>query len=275
MSEALTQDVLKLLTAGGSRPIIKKKAALCLLRLIRKTPVDSQLVVADTFQPVLSKLLEEQDLGVLLSAVALLTGIAARQGVDGYETCQTRVIRILDRLVTATNITIDYTYYGIPSPWLQAKCLRVLQYYPLPDSAGMQRGLHDILASIIATSAEVAKQANTNKANAQHAILFEAITLAIHLDMDRDLLLSSVSILGKYLSIREPNIKYLALEYLARLALIPEIIDEIRAQLAVIIASLRDPDVSIRRRATDLLFTVCDPTSAGIGSSQHDQQENS
>ena len=27
---------------------------------------------------------------------------------------------------------MDYLYYQLPSPWLQVKCMRVLQYFPTP-----------------------------------------------------------------------------------------------------------------------------------------------
>lgn len=68
-------------TAGTSRPIIKKRAALCLLRLLRKTPADAPLLVsADNFSPTIGALLEERDLGLLLCAATLLQGIVARTG---------------------------------------------------------------------------------------------------------------------------------------------------------------------------------------------------
>ena len=38
----------------------------------------------------------------------------------GYEVCQGRLMRLLERLVFVREITPDYTYYGIASPWLQA-----------------------------------------------------------------------------------------------------------------------------------------------------------
>jgi AP-2 complex subunit alpha len=66
--------------SGTSRPVVRKKAALCLLRLMRKTPADAQLVSADTFAPVMAQLLEERDVGLLLSCVTLLLGICARTG---------------------------------------------------------------------------------------------------------------------------------------------------------------------------------------------------
>lgn len=79
-----------------------------------------------------------------------------------------------------------------------------------------------------ATGNEVAK--NINKNNAQHAIVFEAVSLALAIDADKDLLQASVSLLGKFISVREPNIKYLGLENMVRLAEVPAVSDTIHRQ---------------------------------------------
>eukprot|EP00198_Chlamydomonas_reinhardtii_P001583 XP_001690919.1 alpha-adaptin [Chlamydomonas reinhardtii] len=296
MAEALTLDVIKLLTSGASRPLIKKRASLCLLRMLRKTPADAPLVVAaDTFSPTMAALLEERDLGLLLCSVTLLHGLVARSGtaltcnvwflaagptIGGYETCQGRVIKILERLVRERErIPPEYLYYGIPSPWLQARCLRALQLFPPPDSATERKALHDVLQNIIATtSAEAAKNANPNKTNALNAILFEALAVALHhasatnnamaatgpdAANDRATLGSCLSLMGRYLAGKDPNAKYLALDSLARLAgAMPEVLEGVRHHQATVMASLKDPDVSIRRRALDLLFAMCDAASA-------------
>jgi len=49
---------------------------------------------------------------------------------------------------------------------------------------------------------EAVKASTINKSNAQHAILFEAISLILALDCSRDLLNSSVTALGKFLSVK-------------------------------------------------------------------------
>jgi AP-2 complex subunit alpha len=46
------------------------------------------------------------------------------------------------------------------------------------------------------------KSSTVNKSNAQHAILFEAISLILALDFSKDLLTSSVSSLGRFLSVK-------------------------------------------------------------------------
>lgn len=81
------------------------------------------------------------------------------------------------------------------------------------------------LLSVCATGNEVAK--NINKNNAQHAIVFEAVSLALAMDADTDLLQASVSLLGKFISVREPNIRYLGLENMVRLAEVPAVADTI------------------------------------------------
>ncbi len=68
---------------------------------------------------------------------------------------------------------------------MQVKCLRVLQYFPPPEDPAVARALNDVLRRII-TGSEVAK--NVNKNNAQHAIVFEAIALALALEADPELL---------------------------------------------------------------------------------------
>ena len=73
-AEALTQDVQTLLTSSVSRPVVRKKAALCLLRLFRRC---REVVDQMQWSEEMLKLLDERELGVLTSVVALLHGILA------------------------------------------------------------------------------------------------------------------------------------------------------------------------------------------------------
>lgn len=56
--------------------------------------------------------------------------------------------------------------------------------------------------------------------------------------------------------------RYLGLETLATLTTFPECLDIIKKQQAAIFSALRDKDVSVRRRALDVLFGMCDTTNA-------------
>ena len=106
---------------------------------------------------------------------------------------------------------------------------------------------------------------NVYKNNAMHAILFEAINLVMHLDSEQELVAQCVALLGKFIGVREPNIRYLGLENMGRLAVMPEMLHVVQAHQEKILTSLTDPDISIRRRALDLLFVMCDQVSCSSG----------
>ncbi len=79
-AEALSGEVLKLLTSSSTRTVVRKKAALCVLRLFRRNP---DIVSVDTFALKLCNLLQERDLGALLSSMSLLCGVVSHNP-EGY-----------------------------------------------------------------------------------------------------------------------------------------------------------------------------------------------
>ena len=100
---------------------------------------------------------------------------------------------------------------------------------------------------------------NVNKNNSDHSILFEAINLVIHYREKAFEVLRKdiVVMLGKFISVKEPNIRYLALETMTRLSTSFNTNHIMKDHLQSVLASLKDPDISIRRRALDLLFCLC------------------
>jgi len=176
-------------------------------------------------------------------------------GFCRYEVVIPKVVGVLERVAKGIDIPQDYTYYGIPSPWLHVKALRALHYFPVIENDTVWTKLQEILRRTI-SSAPIDK--NTNKNNALHAILFESISLMMHLNMDSEVLAQCVTLLGKFVSIKEPNIRYLGLENMSRLSLVPEMMSTIKSHQEQIVLSLHDPDISIRRRALDLLYRMCD-----------------
>jgi AP-2 complex subunit alpha len=103
---------------------------------------------------------------------------------------------------------------------------------------------------------------NVQQNNAQNAVLFEAINLVIHLDTEQDLMVQISQRLGKFIASRETNVRYLGLEAMTHLAARSETLDPIKKHQAIIIGSLRDRDISVRRQGLDLLYSMCDPTNA-------------
>merc|ERR1740130_1905942 len=71
-----------------------------------------------------------------------------------------------------------------------------------------------------------------------------------------------MDLLGRFISIREANIRYLGLETMARLSQQqPETMDQPKKHQSTILFSLKDPDISIRRRALDLVYSMCDTST--------------
>ncbi|CAN0916610.1 AP-2 complex subunit alpha-2 [Linum grandiflorum] len=254
-AESLAADVQKLLISSSCRPLVRKKAALCLLRLYRKNP---DVVNVDGWADRMAQLLDERDLGVLTSSMSLLVSLVSNNH-EAYWSCLPKCVKTLERLARNQDIPQEYTYYGIPSPWLQVKTMRVLQYFPTIEDPNTRRSLFEVLQRIL-MGTDVVK--NVNKNNASHAVLFEALALVMHLDAEKEMMSQCVALLGKFIAVREPNIRYLGLENMTRMLMVTDVQDIIKKHQAQIITSLKDPDISIRRRALDLLYGMCDVSNA-------------
>eukprot|EP00322_Chrysochromulina_rotalis_P022706 CAMPEP_0115844158 /NCGR_PEP_ID=MMETSP0287-20121206/8689_1 /TAXON_ID=412157 /ORGANISM="Chrysochromulina rotalis, Strain UIO044" /LENGTH=666 /DNA_ID=CAMNT_0003297885 /DNA_START=53 /DNA_END=2050 /DNA_ORIENTATION=+ len=255
-AESLTTDVLKLLTGNMTKTYVRKKAALTTLRLYRKAP---DILPASEWADKILALLDEKNIGVLTSISSLVLGILAIESA-GWEGCSAKAARTLTRIVLNKDYSNDYLYYGIPTPWLQIKLLRMLQYFPPPDEHALKMRVSEVLQRIV-TGTDVTK--NVNKNNVTHAVLFEAINLVIHLGSTSELLPQACSLLGRFISIREANIRYLGLEAMARLSIAqPDTMEQLKKHTQTIFFSLKDQDISIRRRALDLVYSMCD--SAGV-----------
>lgn len=254
-SDSLAGDVETILMTPTIRPVVRKKAALCLLRLFRK---NSEILIPETFAPKLVDLLDsERDLGVLLGVLGLLLGVV-QHDYRGYEACVPQVIAVMERLTRNTDIPPEYLYYGIPSPWLQVKCMKILQYFPTPDDPALLDAQLKAMRNIL-LGTETVK--NFNKNNALHAILFEAINLVTSMDFAHELMDPCVELLGKFLSMKEVNIKYLALNTLNSLAVMPDLRESIKVYQDEVVNALHDADISIRKRALSLLFSMCDASN--------------
>lgn len=66
----------------------------------------------------MAQLLDERDLGVLTSSMSLLVALVANNH-EAYWSSLPKCVKTLERLARNQDIPQEYTYYGIPSPWLQ------------------------------------------------------------------------------------------------------------------------------------------------------------
>ncbi|THH16895.1 hypothetical protein EW146_g3827 [Bondarzewia mesenterica] len=252
MAEALCEDVHRLLISPTSQSMVKKKAALTLLRLYRKHP---DVIPAAEWALRIVAIMDDQDLGVVLCVTTLVMTLA-QDHLEPYAVCYQKAVDRLNRLVVEHEYSSSYAYYKVPSPWLQVKLLRLLQYYPPSEDPTIRSTLHQVLETVMNNSAEQSRNMQHN--NAQRAVLFEAIGLAIHLDTNSPLVTTSAILLARFISSKETNVRYLGLDTLAHLAARADSLDAIKKHQETVINSLRDRDISVRRRALDLLYSMCD-----------------
>ncbi|KAF5922494.1 hypothetical protein HPG69_005121, partial [Diceros bicornis minor] len=201
--------------------------------------------------------------GVVTAAVSLITCLC-KKNPDDFKTCISLAVSRLSRIVSSASTDLqDYTYYFVPAPWLSVKLLRLLQCYPPPEDAAVKGRLVECLETVLNKAQEPPKSKKVQHSNAKNAILFETISLIIHYDSEPNLLVRACNQLGQFLQHRETNLRYLALESMCTLASSEFSHEAVKTHIDTVINALKtERDVSVRQRAADLLYAMCDRSNA-------------
>lgn len=239
-----------------SKAFVKKKAALTLLRLYRKYPG----IVQNEWGERIISLMDDPDMGVTLSVTSLVMALV-QDKPEEYRGSYVKAAQRLKKIAVDNDVAPDYLYYRVACPWIQVKLLRILQYYPPSDDSHVREIIRESLQQIM--NAAMGTPKNVQQNNALNAILFEAINLLIHMDTEHNLMMEISARLGKYIQSRETNVRYLGLEAMVHFAARAETLDPIKKHQNIILGSLRDRDISVRRKGLDLLYSMCDTSNAG------------
>ncbi|KAI4822599.1 hypothetical protein KUCAC02_008132 [Chaenocephalus aceratus] len=260
MAEAFASEIPRILVAGDTMDSVKQSAALCLLRLYKTSP---DLVLMGEWTSRVVHLLNDQHMGVVTAAISLITCLS-QKNPDEFKTCVSLAVSRLSRIVSSASTDLqDYTYYFVPAPWLSCKLLRLLQCYPPPEDGAVKGRLVECLETILNKAQEPPKSKKVQHSNAKNAILFEAIALIIHYDSEPNLLVRACNQLGQFLQHRETNLRYLALESMCTLASSEFSHEAVKTHIETVINALKtERDVSVRQRAADLLYAMCDRSNA-------------
>eukprot|EP00919_Chromeraceae_sp_WS-2016_P045053 GHVR01107426.1.p1 GENE.GHVR01107426.1~~GHVR01107426.1.p1 ORF type:complete len:540 (+),score=117.29 GHVR01107426.1:213-1832(+) len=240
MCRALIREIEDLL--GSSNPYVKKKAAMCAMRIVRK--VDD---TDSTFTHLIGGLIEDRNHGVMLSGCALVNTILEHNKslTKSFRKFVPALLRSLKNLQDTGHMNPEYDIAGLSDPFLQTKILRLVRILAAKSPDASEEA-NDLLAQI-ATNTEGSK-------NAGNAILYEAVTTIINIDSDPGLRVLAVNILGRFLLNRDNNIRYVALQVLQRVVRIDS--KTVQRHRQTVVECLRDPDISIRKRALDVTYSL-------------------
>jgi AP-1 complex subunit gamma-1 len=253
MSRDLFTDVEALLSTAN--PYIRRKAALCAMRISRKVP-DLQ----EHFLEKAKNLLSDRNHGVLLCGLTLAVDMCeaeeAEEGQEGviemFRPLAGGLVRALKGLTTS-GYAPEHDVSGITDPFLQVKILRLLRVLARGDTATSEL-INDILAQV-ATNTDSSK-------NVGNSILYEAVLTILDIEADSGLRVLGVNILGKFLTNKDNNIRYVALNTLNKVVAIEP--NAVQRHRNTILECLRDPDISIRRRALDLSFMLINESNVRV-----------
>ncbi|KAG0646981.1 Gamma-adaptin [Hyphodiscus hymeniophilus] len=253
MSRDLFPEIETLLSTAN--PYIRRKAALCAMRICRKVP-DLQ----EHFFEKASSLLSDRNHGVLLCGLTLVTSLCEADEVEGGEEGVVEkfrpfvggLVRTLKGLASS-GYAPEHDVTGITDPFLQVKILQLLRVLGRGDPQTSEQ-INDILAQV-ATNTDSSK-------NVGNSILYEAVLTILDIDADSGLRVLGVNILGKFLTNRDNNIRYVALNTLIKVVVVEP--NAVQRHRNTILECLRDPDISIRRRALDLSFTLINESNVRL-----------
>ncbi|KAI9155276.1 ap-1 complex subunit gamma-1 [Paramyrothecium foliicola] len=253
MSRDLFPEIENLIAT--SNPYIRRKAALCAMRICRKVP-DLQ----EHFIQKATQLLADRNHGVLLCGLTLVTSLCEADEEEGgeegivekFRAFVPALVKTLKGLSTS-GYAPEHDVTGITDPFVQVKILRLLRILAIGDVHTSEQ-INDILAQV-ATNTDSSK-------NVGNSILYEAVLTILDIEADSGLRVLGVNILGKFLSNKDNNIRYVALNTLIKVVAIEP--NAVQRHRNTILECLRDPDISIRRRALDLSFTLINESNVRV-----------
>jgi len=253
MSRDLFPEIETLLSTAN--PYIRRKAALCAMRICRKVP-DLQ----EHFLEKAATLLSDRNHGVLLCGLTLVTSLCEADEAEGSEEGIVEKFRPFSgglvrtlKALASSGYAPEHDVTGITDPFLQVKILQLLRVLGRGDAQTSEQ-INDILAQV-ATNTDSSK-------NVGNSILYEAVLTILDIEADSGLRVLGVNILGKFLSNRDNNIRYVALNTLIKVVAVEP--NAVQRHRNTILDCLRDPDISIRRRALDLSFTLINESNVQL-----------
>jgi len=239
MARDVAPDIEKLLSSSNA--YIRKKAALCAIRIIRKCPD-----LIERYVPKVKSILTERNHGVLVTGLQLMIEICEMEpsNVEQFRKGVPNLVRILKSLVLS-GYAPEYDVGGVTDPFLQVKVIKLLRILGKGDNEASDE-MADILAQV-ATNTDSIR-------NVGNAILYETVMTIMEIKAEEGLKVLAINILGRFLVNKDNNLRYVALNTLSKV--VNKNFSAVQRHRNIIVDCLKDPDISIRRRALDLVYAL-------------------
>ncbi|KAJ3075570.1 clathrin associated protein complex large subunit [Podochytrium sp. JEL0797] len=252
MARDLCSDVEKML--GSPNAYIRKKAALCAIRIIKKVPD-----LIENFLEKAKDMVKETNESSLLTGISLEIEMCKLDPEFVIPQLKEQVPLIVKRLknLITTGFSPEHDVGGVTDPFLQVKILRLLRILGAADPHTSEL-MNDVLAQV-ATTTESSK-------NVGNSVLYEAVLTIMGIEAEQAVQILAINILGKFLGNSDNNIRYVALTTLTRtyhssLLSAQEGTTSLQRHRATILACLRDEDTTLRAKALDLSFHLITPST--------------
>ncbi|KAG7815318.1 hypothetical protein KL924_000404 [Ogataea haglerorum] len=228
---------------GSPHGYLRKKAAIVAAKLVNKDPD-----LSENFLPRVAPLLNEKSHGVVLGALALMRAIY-NNDESSRETLKIQIPRLLAhlRILIATGHSPEYDVRGVPDPFLFVSLLSTLRLLLANDENNTNlEPLNDLLTQVC-SRVESAKGSG-------YCVLYETVQTIFTINSDSSLKVLGINILSKFLTQKDNNTRYVALNTLLNVINYEPL--AVQRHRTTIVGCLQDGDVSIRRRALELTFAI-------------------
>lgn len=250
LCRSLAGDVGKVLEIDD--PFLRKRAAMAAIRIIKKIPDFSE-----TFEPSVSILISDPAHSVKLAGVGLLIAILKSQpnliSVEKRSSYASTFSSCLRALSTSRSVS------EVSDPFLQVRILEALSLLKCPSD-----DLDNVLALLLST-------VDLKRTNGR-SILLQAVQTIVSTGKQASIRTLGLTQLGRLLSFKESNVIYSALNVFSKVLYANRDLQRSGDSLTInqanedllalqrykslIIKCLNNPDISIRRRALDVISAL-------------------